>query len=179
MLNFCIVAVLLVVLIKLYRTSTKGASSSQALILIFNMMHRLPFPDYYKRSNSISTIPMSISNVNVCIFDFPGQFSPEIVGYTSLTANLETCTQAPGHGACVHSINLTSPHCPAAIGGANRIVTSARPRAITCCGDASTVQANVQATVQATIQATVQVTAQVTQSTAQAIAQSQLSCHLE
>ena len=44
------------------------------------------------------------------------------------------CRKSPGHRDSRHPIDLTSPHRPAAIYGQNRIVTSARPRAITCCG---------------------------------------------
>ena len=71
------------------------------------------------------------------IFDLPGQFWPDIVSYTSRTAMIGGCRKSPGHRDLRHPIDLTSPHRPAAIYGQNRIVTSARPRAITCCGDHS------------------------------------------
>ena len=71
------------------------------------------------------------------IFDLPGQFIPEIVGYTSRTAITGGCRKSPGHRDLRHPIDLTSPHRPAAIYGQNRIVTSAGPCAITCCGDHS------------------------------------------
>ena len=49
------------------------------------------------------------------------------------------CRKSPGHRDLRHPIDLTSSHRPAAIDGQNRIVTSARSRAITCCGDHSPV----------------------------------------
>ena len=47
------------------------------------------------------------------------------------------CRKSPGHRDLRHPIDLTSPHCSAALDGQNQVVTSARPRAITCCGDNS------------------------------------------
>ena len=97
-------------------------------------MHRLPFPDNYKRSNSISTVPMSVPNVNVCIFDPPSQLRTDFVGYTSRTAEVGTGPLSPGHGDRGLVANLMSSHRAATLLVRNRIVTSARPRAITCCG---------------------------------------------
>ena len=71
------------------------------------------------------------------IFDRPGQLCFDIVGYTSRTAVIGGCSKSPGHGDLLHPIDLTSPHCPTTIERHNRIVTSARPRAITYCGDHS------------------------------------------
>ena len=94
---FYIVAILLVVLIKLYRNSTKGASPSSPCF------HRLPFPDNYKRSNSISTAPMHY----VCIFDRPGQLDTDFVAEIAGTVTLEACPSSSGHGDEGHTINLT------------------------------------------------------------------------
>ena len=52
---FFIVAVLLVVLIKSCIEPLRKAHRLQALVLGFNTIHCLPFPDNYKKSNSIST----------------------------------------------------------------------------------------------------------------------------
>ena len=105
-----------------------------------DMMHCLPFLDNYKRSNSISTVPMSISNVKVCIFDPPSQLRTDFVGYTSRTAEVGTGPLSPGHGDRGLVANLMSSHRAATLSVRNRIVTSARPRAITCCGGHSTCQ---------------------------------------
>ena len=66
------------------------------------------------------------------------QLRIDFVGYASRTAEVGTGPLSPGHGDRGLVANLMSSHRAATLLVRNQIVTSACPRAITCCGDAST-----------------------------------------